>query len=805
MPVLTVRAPHGSADDSAAFTESDVAVVENASRLPSGARTAPPDVATPVLSPSSPPEVVGKPVSARSFACLVGGAVAIGAALAIGLIAGLLATAEDPSSSSAPDAVCRPPLSYPLPPLPASTTPSFFTVSAPPAGYGAVCDVALYAGDVSDTTAVLSVIVLDPIGCNVGGGGGAAVTSGSLLVQPLPLPSTALAPVPFSLSAETPSGADFRTSPGGYAAVVKVTGLTPGASYSFSASFPHALGSPNAPTHASRVGRFKTFRGAAYNGSISFLHLSCANRPPFPVARGLAYEVNAAQPDLASPGGPVALSVAGGGSCAASPYTLSPVAFTIFNGDTIYADRFWLPSSNPARNPVATPAFYRSLYKDQRNSSYTGAGFPFALASAATFTGWDDHEVINGYSGDGSASGANASVIVESSTFGLGGGGGVPGSDVIPSAQAQALLLSGYQAFFEAVPLPSAADLASSDPVPAANASSLLRPSRRLFRSYRPSQHVQVFHLDLRQYRDRVAYTASPVPVLPTGVPLARLQSEFLFVGNFLTEPDPVRDLPPMRAENRSLLGAAQRAWLRAGLLASTAKWKVIVSEFQILSWRVAPHDRWEGYGAERAALLSFIEDNRIEGVVFLTGDVHAAIYGRVNPGRSPAVWEFTTGPVGGSALGSGAALSGFAPVVDDLGRFLNVYASDAHIHGDGVRFAGLDTPNYMRVDADAQRFTVTARDGAGAVITDRFGRTGTFTLPDDDLSKKGYRGLPAGSGRRLRRAEGEDGAEGEEEAMDKAPTYTHAETREARKAVAKLVEGFAATGKLRLGHGGAE
>ncbi|MFH4317201.1 alkaline phosphatase D family protein, partial [Acinetobacter baumannii] len=63
---------------------------------------------------------------------------------------------------------------------------------------------------------------------------------------------------------------------------------------------------------------------------------------------------------------------------------------------------------------------------------------------------------------------------------------------------------------------------------------------------------------------------------------------------------------------------------------ASTAKWKIVLSEVAWQQFWALPYDRWEGYGAERNEILNFIRDENIEGVVFLTTDNHANIFNEV-------------------------------------------------------------------------------------------------------------------------------------------------------------------------------
>ena len=46
------------------------------------------------------------------------------------------------------------------------------------------------------------------------------------------------------------------------------------------------------------------------------------------------------------------------------------------------------------------------------------------------------------------------------------------------------------------------------------------------------------------------------------------------------------------------MLGPVQKAQLKSDLLASTAKYKMVVSQDPIQQFHVLPYDRWEGYGS---------------------------------------------------------------------------------------------------------------------------------------------------------------------------------------------------------------
>jgi alkaline phosphatase D len=72
----------------------------------------------------------------------------------------------------------------------------------------------------------------------------------------------------------------------------------------------------------------------------------------------------------------------------------------------------------------------------------------------------------------------------------------------------------------------------------------------------------------------------------------------------------------------KTMLGAAQKRWLKAALKASKAPFKILVSG---TGWSQAESkgDSWAVYRHERDELFDFIRDENIEGVVCLSGDTH--------------------------------------------------------------------------------------------------------------------------------------------------------------------------------------
>lgn len=115
-------------------------------------------------------------------------------------------------------------------------------------------------------------------------------------------------------------------------------------------------------------------------------------------------------------------------------------------------------------------------------------------------------------------------------------------------------------------------------------------------------------------------------------------------------------------------LSEAQLQWLIDGVTTSTARWKLIANSVPIMAfepdlWKVNLNDRWEGYPAQRAALLAAIA--AVPGVVFLSGDVHCPILARVAAsGDGARAWDVVAGP-GGSFLNPlGSLLPGTANVL---------------------------------------------------------------------------------------------------------------------------------------------
>jgi phosphodiesterase/alkaline phosphatase D-like protein len=74
-----------------------------------------------------------------------------------------------------------------------------------------------------------------------------------------------------------------------------------------------------------------------------------------------------------------------------------------------------------------------------------------------------------------------------------------------------------------------------------------------------------------------------------------------------------------------TMLGATQLQWLKNQLLASTAKFKFIISAVEVSDFGTTGNDSWIGFPQEREEIFQFIAQNNIKNVIFLTGDQHWA------------------------------------------------------------------------------------------------------------------------------------------------------------------------------------
>lgn len=296
--------------------------------------------------------------------------------------------------------------------------------------------------------------------------------------------------------------------------------------------------------------------------------------------------------------------------------------FFVAMGDTIYAD-----VASPA-NGFQQQSQSLSDYRNKHNEIYSDAGGMNSLAtlrqSTALFSTIDDHEVTNDFAG-GAKIGSDARFS------------GNP-TDFINDSM---LYDNGLQAFHEYNPIANEVYGATGD---ARTANEL-----KLYRSRTFGSDAALMVLDARSFRD-----AELAPVTNLADPVQ--------VGTFLAN-----SFNPAR----TMLGRAQVDELKADLLAAQQNgvlWKFVMVPEPIQNLGpLAAGDRFEGYAAERTEILSFINDNQIKNVVFVSADIHGTLVNNLTyqttvggPQIATGAFEITTGSVAYDAP-FGATIAGLA------------------------------------------------------------------------------------------------------------------------------------------------
>ena len=88
---------------------------------------------------------------------------------------------------------------------------------------------------------------------------------------------------------------------------------------------------------------------------------------------------------------------------------------------------------------------------------------------------------------------------------------------------------------------------------------------------------------------------------------------------------------PVLQDTARTMLGKQQMSWFQSRLSDTQSQWKIIGNQviYSYLNWGRPDFninlDSWDGYPAEQKKISRYIRDNKIENVIFVTGDTHAS------------------------------------------------------------------------------------------------------------------------------------------------------------------------------------
>jgi alkaline phosphatase D len=178
---------------------------------------------------------------------------------------------------------------------------------------------------------------------------------------------------------------------------------------------------------------------------------------------------------------------------------------------------------------------------------------------------------------------------------------------------------------------------------------------------------------------------------------------------------------------DKAMLGREQLRWLEHALSYSAAPFKVVVNGSQMLN----PASRGESfahYPAEQKDLLDWMAKNRIRGVVFLSGDRHAAELIRMNREGSYPLYDFTSSPFT-------AGLSVEPAEADNPLRVPGTLINDAHNFG-LLKFGGTCNERVL---------TMEAWDENGKLRWTQTVRASDLTPPPrEGAAPQTYRGHPA-------------------------------------------------------------
>ncbi|HEY8001963.1 MAG TPA: alkaline phosphatase D family protein [Solirubrobacterales bacterium] len=360
--------------------------------------------------------------------------------------------------------------------------------------------------------------------------------------------------------------------------------------------------------------------------------------------------------------------------------------FNVLMGDTIYSDTE-VPGYTLA-DIALTIAQKWAAYKINLGMK----PWTKARGSAAYYAHWDDHEFINDFSR-----------FENSFAY---------GSQGVTNISGEKLYKDGVQAFTDYNP-------------------ATYSKKTGLYRSVRWGKNLEIFFLDERSFRssssdyqgtcDNPAGSGNP-DLAPTAPQSTR--NTFSIIAPPLANPPPAACTASINDPNRTMLGSKQLQAFEKAIKKSSATFKVIFNEVPIQQYYALPYDRWEGYEAERSALLHYLQAN-VKNAVFLTTDVHANLVNdaRFNtlgdpPGvQNSGILDVTSGPV---------ATESFA---GEINGTLGTPSGGALIHdlffkpqpqaGVGMSCAAMNQFSYAEVEVSKSQLTIDLLDSNDAPVLD--------------------------------------------------------------------------------------
>ena len=217
------------------------------------------------------------------------------------------------------------------------------------------------------------------------------------------------------------------------------------------------------------------------------------------------------------------------------------------------------------------------------------------------------------------------------------------------------------------------------------------RDPDRIYGKLRFGRNAEIFLLDERQYRDDQ----------PCGDQIG------------------TANCPEAFEKGRTMLGDAQRRWLKRSLRDSPTTWKIIGNQAMFMALDLPAGnplnpDQWDGYKAERRELMKFVKAQGIRNVSLITGDIHTFFAGNVTPsGRQPDPnGSVATEFVGGAITSEGVADSAARDEVDGEDTKVLAALSDANVRANNphIKFSNQEFKGYGVLEARPDELRVNFR-----------------------------------------------------------------------------------------------
>ncbi|MED5390015.1 MAG: alkaline phosphatase D family protein [Pseudomonadota bacterium] len=174
---------------------------------------------------------------------------------------------------------------------------------------------------------------------------------------------------------------------------------------------------------------------------------------------------------------------------------------------------------------------------------------------------------------------------------------------------------------------------------------------------------------------------------------------------------------PQRNSEDRHLISAEQMDFLLDSLSQSTSQWRFIGQQVMFAQLNIAElpslsedqaqlrgnlsainMDQWDGYAADRLTILNHIDDNNIDNVMILTGDIHTSWANEIYRNPASLLGDLFDKPLAAEFVTPAVTSPGFPDGAAELAGVL-IPVVNPHI-----RYVEAKSRGFILVDVDRQR-----------------------------------------------------------------------------------------------------